>query len=260
MSRRPKSRKTGRPAHLSHSQISRYLQCPEQYRLYYIERLRPRYAPASLVFGQTVHQALAHLFQHGLDPAEYFLEAWAKLEKKKLNYGKRDSWQRLNDVGQALLTKFADEELGRLSTIESSERSFRLNITTLDLPFIGIIDLVAKLNGKRTVVDFKTSASSYAEHEVELSDQLTAYQLAEPEAEQNALCVLVKTKQPKIEWYVTSRTADQLAEYLRKVHLVTRQIDAGEFYKRPGMWCAWCDFLPVCLGDEKRIRETLVQP
>jgi hypothetical protein len=33
---------------------------------------------------------------------------------------------------------------------------------------------------------------------LQLSDQLTAYQLAELDAEQMALCVLVKTKEPKI--------------------------------------------------------------
>ena len=47
--------------HLSHSRINRYLQCPEQYRLYYIENLRPRFPSAGLVFGQLVHQALAAL-------------------------------------------------------------------------------------------------------------------------------------------------------------------------------------------------------
>ena len=42
--------------HLSYSRINKYLNCPEQYRLYYIENLRPRFAPANLVFGQIVHQ------------------------------------------------------------------------------------------------------------------------------------------------------------------------------------------------------------
>jgi hypothetical protein len=44
------------------------------------------------------------------------------------------------------------------------------------------------------------AASSYAEHEVQLSDQLTAYELVEPEAERMALWVLVKTKEPKVRW------------------------------------------------------------
>jgi hypothetical protein len=44
---------------LSHSRVNRYLLCPEQYRLYYIEKLRPKRPAASLVFGQVMHGALA---------------------------------------------------------------------------------------------------------------------------------------------------------------------------------------------------------
>jgi hypothetical protein len=87
---------------------------------------------------------------------------------------------------------------------------------------------------------------------------LTAYKLAEPETEQLALCVLVKTKEPKIEWHCVDRTGEQLAEYLAKVGYVAREITAGRFYKRSGLWCAWCDYLPVCLGDKKKVQETLV--
>src|SRR5207247_2532245 len=75
-----------------------------------------------------------------------------------------------------------------------------------------------------------------------LSDQLTAYQLAEPEAEQAALCVLVKTKEPKIEWHVAVRSCDDLAKFLAKADHIAHEIAAGHFYKRPGKWCSWCDF------------------
>jgi hypothetical protein len=60
-----------------------------------------------------------------------------------------------------------------------------------------------------------------------MSDQLTAYKLAEPETEQLALCVLVKTKEPQIEWHCVSRTGEQLAEYLAKVGYVAREISGG---------------------------------
>lgn len=39
--------------HLSFSRIDRYLRCPEQYRLYYIENLRPKFPSASLLFRAT---------------------------------------------------------------------------------------------------------------------------------------------------------------------------------------------------------------
>jgi RecB family exonuclease len=247
------------PPFLSHSQISRYLHCPEQYRLYYIEGLRPRYPAANLVFGQILHQALAHLFKEGGDPTRFFLETWEGTRVVELTYSQRDSWEKLRAAGQSLLEKFVREELPRLSSVEAVERGFELDITNLDLPLVGIIDLIADVDDKRTVVDFKSSGSAVEAHEATLSDQLTAYQLAEPQVEQLALCVLVKTKEPNIEWHLTSRSSEQVAEYLSKAELVAREITAGQFYKRPGKWCGWCDFLPVCIGDRTRAQESLVQ-
>jgi len=252
----PSARRSG--PYLSHSRISRYLLCPEQYRLYYVEGLRPRNPSANLVFGQVLHQTLASLFRDGLDPVESFRERWAEAQGWDLTYGPRDSWERLSETGRVLLQRFVRDELPRIGQVHSSEKPFEIAVTSLDVPLVGIIDLVADVDGATTVVDFKTAAKPYQDHEVHLSDQLTAYRLAVPEAERAALCVLVKTKEPQIEWHVAERTGDQIVEYLRKVRFVGQEISAGRFYKRPGLWCSWCDFLPVCLGDDKRTRQTLI--
>jgi len=238
--------------------VNRYLTCPEQYRLYYLEQLRPKVPSAALVFGQLVHQALAVLFQHGGDSVKCFQDAWGVLKDIPLEFSHRESWDKLRASGEALLAKFAAKELPRLSDIASVEKPFRLSITRLGLPFIGVIDLVGKLNGTRTVVDWKTAGSAPDGHEAALSDQLTAYQLAEPEAEQVALCVLVKTKEPQIEWHCVSRTGAQLGEYLAKVGYVSQELNANRFYKRFGLWCTWCDYLPVCLGDTRKVQESLL--
>src|SRR5213594_1227191 len=94
---------SGRPRHLSHSRINRYLLCPEQYRLYYVERLRPRTQSASLVFGQAVHMSLAFLFRQSADPVESFNEIWATTRKLDLRYSRRESWEKLQDCGRGLL-------------------------------------------------------------------------------------------------------------------------------------------------------------
>src|SRR6266571_2238238 len=86
----------------------------------------------------------------------------------------------------------------------------------------------------------KTAIFDYDDHEAALADQLTAYALAEPEAKQLALCVFVKTKEPRIEWHFAKGSAGDLAEYLDKVRMVSEDIAAGRFYKRPGKHCAWC--------------------
>jgi len=250
---------SGQTPYLSYSRINRYLHCPEQYRQYYVEKLRLRFVAASLVFGQIVHRTLAGFFQRGEAPVKSFLALWEQVKDAGLGYGQKESWQKFQTSGQALLGKFLREELPRIGNVAAAEKSFELRITSLDLPFVGVIDLIADVDGKRTVVDFKTANAAYQEHEAILSDQLTAYQLAEPEVEQTALCVLVKTKEPKIEWHVATRSGEDLAEFLAKAEYIGREIADRRFYKRPGKWCSWCDYLPVCVKDEKRIKETLVR-
>jgi len=214
---------------------------------------------ANLVFGQHVHQALARFFRTGEEPAESFDKAWLLVANEALAYRERESWQVLRDKGGALLRKFAGEEVQRIGTVRTIEQPFTLRTTRLDSPVVGIIDLVAELDGVLTVIDFKTAKSAYPEHEVVLADQLTAYQLAEPDAEQVAFCVFVKTKEPRIDWLVSRREGANLGAYLAKVEHIAGEIAAGHFYQRPGRWCSYCDYLPVCLGDKNKIRETLVQ-
>src|SRR5947209_18016018 len=201
------------PPHLSHSRINRYLTCPEQYRLYYVERLRPRIESAGLVFGALIHVAIADLFRTGEDPVEHFKRDWQNLKDVELRYKQREAWDNFNAKGEKLLQKFLTEEAPKIRQAFGIERKFELQITTLDAPFVGIIDLVGQVDDRLTVIDFKTAGSDYEDHEAALSDQLTAYALAEPEAHQVALCVLVKTKEPRIEWPFAKRSADVLAEY-----------------------------------------------
>src|SRR5438552_15292801 len=100
--------------HLSHSRVNRYLTCPEQYRLYYVEKLRPRIESAGLVFGVAIHAALADLFRTGEDPVEHFLRDWQNLKDVELRYKKRESWEDFDAKGQKLLAKVLAEEAPKL--------------------------------------------------------------------------------------------------------------------------------------------------
>src|SRR5205809_4958414 len=151
--------------YLSYSRINRYLHCPEQYRLYYVENFRPRHAPASLVFGQIVHRALAGLFQRKEDPVKLFLALWEQVKDAGLGYGQKESWEKFQASGQALLGKFLREELPRIGNVAAAEKPFELRITSLALPFVGIIDLIADLDGKLTVVASKTANVAFHEHD-----------------------------------------------------------------------------------------------
>jgi hypothetical protein len=244
--------------YLSYSRVNRYLLCPEQYRLYYVENLRPKVQSANLVFGQVIHQSLADLFGKQSNPVKLFQEKWNLLKDIELDYGQKESWERLERVGRLLLEEFLQREFSKFGAIEASEKVFKLNITGFDLSFQGVIDLIAELDGERAVVDFKTSAASYQDYEVLLSDQLTAYQLAEPETKKSVLCVFVKTQKPKIEWHKSCRSAGEMMEFLSKVSHIAGEIISGRFYKRPGKWCSWCDYLPICTKDTAKAKQTLV--
>ncbi len=238
--------RTGPPP-LSHSRINRYETCPESYRLYYVERIRVKTPSASLVFGSFVHQALAALFIQDANPSELFTELWNQVEYAEIQYNCRETWESLLERGKALLDQFVAEELPKIGDIHAVEQPFELAVSHLDVPLIGVVDLVADVNGEPTVVDFKTSGSRYDDHEIALSDQLTAYALAQPAARQSAYCVLVKTKQTRIEWHFARRTPEQTTAYLDKIAFVGQDIRAGKFWKRPGKHCSWCDYLELCL-------------
>jgi CRISPR/Cas system-associated exonuclease Cas4 (RecB family) len=244
--------------HLSHSRINRYLHCPEQYRLYYVEGLRTRVPAANLIFGKTMHEALAAFFRTKADPAAFFARAWDSLRGVELTYGQYDSWDKLAVSGETLLTRFVTDEAPRVTAIEAVEEAFSVTVTSFGVPLVGVVDLVAAFEGKRTVVDFKTAARDYEEHAVVLNDQLTAYAVARPDAEQVALCVFVKGRVPRIEWHLARRQPADLVAYLQKAEIVVQAITARHFYKRPGWWCSSCDYLPVCLGDFQMVHEKLV--
>jgi hypothetical protein len=245
--------------HLSYSRINRYLTCPEQYRLHYLENLRPKIESAGLVFGALVHIALADFFREGVDPADTFLREWENLKGVELHYNKHDSWNALNSKGGKILQRFLQEEVPKIQKVYGIEKKFELAVTFMDLPFIGAVDLIAQVEGQTTIIDFKTATSDYDAHEVALSDQLTAYCLAEPTAERVAFCILTKTKEPTIQWHFAKRGANDLLEFLTKVRLVLDDISAGKFYKRPGKYCRYCDYLPACLGDRRKAQATLVR-
>src|SRR5437867_9749457 len=123
--------------HLSHSRINRYLTCPEQYRLYYVEKLRPRIESAGLVFGVVIHAVIADLFRTGEDPVEHFERDCQNLKGVELRYKKRESWQDFDAKGAKLLKKFLEDEAPKIRQTMSIERKFELRVTALDAPSSG---------------------------------------------------------------------------------------------------------------------------
>jgi hypothetical protein len=206
-----------------------------------------------------MHLALAGYFRHKHDAVAVFDREWQALREFELRYSKKETWEFLHATGAALLEGFCREHAQKITRVLAVEEPFGLTLSNLHLPFVGIIDLVAEMEGKLTLIDWKTAGSDFEKYEVELLDQLTAYQLARPEVEQAAVCVLLKQKKPRIVWHLTRREPPHVMEYLRKAEAIADQVARGVFYKRFGRWCRQCEFLPLCLGDQAKAEETLVK-
>jgi len=44
-----------------------------------------------------------------------------------------------------------------------------------------------------------------------------------------------------------------------KVEIVAQQITNDAFYERVGFWCRQCEFMPLCLGNKRKAKDTLVR-
>ncbi len=248
---------------LSHSKVNRYDFCPRAFRYYYIEGWKPKVKKPALLFGEAVDRAISDFFKIGNDPVTVFETAWRGLKESPVEWGKRNSWEGLLDTGKKLLERFVAEEVLRFTEVVPENVQRRLTADLDGLSVVGYPDLYGKVDGRITLVDFKTAQSSYDPDEVQLNEQLTAYWwllLANGlPVERVAFCVLLKLKEPRIEWSFAVRTQEEIAEYQEKLRLIAADIERGRFPKKTSSCGQWggCDYLPLCLGHEARIRETL---
>jgi len=248
---------------LSHSRVTKYDFCPRAYRHYYIDGWKPKKKKVPLLFGDAVDRSIQALFKTGEDPVPVFEAIWLPLKEAPIDWGKRNSWDGLLSIGKGLLARFVAEEVPRFSDVALENVQRRLQAEINGVTVAGYLDLYAKVDRLITLTDFKTAQSGYDPEEVELNEQLTAYWWLLLEnglpVERVAFCVLLKLKDPRIEWHFAKRDESAVAEYRDKLRIIAEDIKRGRFPKKSSSCGLWggCDYKPLCLGNEIKIREEL---
>lgn len=251
---------------LSYSKVERYLTCPRSYKHFYDEGWRPKITSANLVFGDCIHGAVETCLDKGNDPVATFCQLWQEQKDNELSYNQRFTWEKLLSIGTNLMKLFAEEHLKRFVKVHSIEQ--RLIFPIGHHTCYGFSDIIADVIDDQgeiitALIDIKTAASDYKPVAVQLNDQLTVYHYGckglLPKPERVGYLVFVKTVTPKISWHWGIRTSDDEQEWVAKATWASEQIMLGQYPKHPTMACDWCDFAPLCLGDEALIAETLVQ-
>ena len=249
----------------SYTQISQYLRCPKQYRYRYLDGWREKDTRASAVFGRCFEKALTAYFANE-DCSIALFKEWAAYRNTALEYGRSDSWDRMLQQGIHLLHLFAQNDRVRIS---EPDRDLQIKVTR-QLPhgnaFVAVLDAVGRIDGRRYLIDWKTTSSRYTEEPDGLwsmDPQLTCYAWISG-IRDVSMVVFVRKKLPEIQYLRTTISEEQINEYGHLVQATIRQIEAGSFPPHSGIrfpmnGCTTCSYWGLCLKNQRLIESTLTR-
>jgi putative RecB family exonuclease len=232
---------------LSHSAITLYLNCPQGFKLHYLDRHPHRPAPP-LNKGGAVHAALEFMYRdrlHGPPPIEHVLDAFdaAFDDEAYLTFGERED---AYADGTLMIQKYYEAHSGDAFHPAMAVEQ-RLEFEVEGVPIVAVIDRIDKLeSGRVRIVDYKTGKAPTREQS-ETSPQLTLYQMAVEDQlglEVEELQLYHVPSQTPIT--VARRGEEAIGAARARVRGVVRGVEAGEFEPVQQERCAWCDWREHC--------------
>jgi PD-(D/E)XK nuclease superfamily len=249
----------------SYSQISRYLRCPRSYRYRYLDGWREKDTRAAMIFGRCFENALGAYFRREDSTAALFKD-WLAFRDVPLDYGKGDSWDRMVHQGVHLLEMFSRDDR---VCVQWPAGELQIKIVR-SLPggneFVAYVDAVGEIDGKRHLIDWKTTTSCYPDSPqglLGLDPQLICYSWMSGISDA-ALVVFVRKRLPEIQYLKTTITEDQRGEFGRLVANTVGQIESGQFPSHSGIrfpqnGCTSCSHLGLCLNNQRLIEANLIR-
>ena len=249
----------------SYSQISQYLRCPRSYRYRYLDGWREKDTRASMIFGRCFEKALAAYFCRE-DPAAVLFQEWGAYRDAVLDYAKGDSWDKLVHQGVHLLQVFAQHDRIRIRFPKKNLQLKRMRSLPNGNEFVSYLDAIGEIDGKRHLIDWKTTTSRYPgepEGLLALDPQLLCYSWVSG-IRDVALVVFVRKQLPEIQYLKASITEEQQKEFGELVEATVAQIEAGQFPAHSGIRfpmnsCTSCSHLGLCLVNQPLIDEKLIR-
>jgi CRISPR/Cas system-associated exonuclease Cas4 (RecB family) len=252
--------------HVSFSQVTTYLLCPEKFNQAYVKGRLPAHRAPALVFGSAIHEALAWyhecLMAGTLKPSLADLSRVFDIKFAEGGEGPIPvMWD--GEEGRERLAKLGREVLGvyhetstpyRVLAVEKAFSIVRTDSRTgepHEEMLSGVVDLVEQdADGTIYITELKTSARRFDDIRLRCDHQVSVYSAARsalgfPDAKLR-FRVLLKTKKPSIETYEVQRDELQVAETGRVIDQVLRAVDMGIFYPVRGWQCAACPYRATC--------------
>src|SRR5437762_1769524 len=249
----------------SYTQISQYLTCPRRYRHRYLDGWREKDTRAAMLFGRAFESALAAVFRREDASAVLFRE-WSACRQQDLQYSKYDSWDRMLQQGIQLLERFCQEDRIR---IRQPRRNLQVKFV---LPigghneFVAYIDAIGELDGRRCLLEWKTTSSRYPEEPqglLALDPQLVCYSWITGISDV-AQVVFVRKRLVEIQYLRTTIPDEQRHEFSQLVEATVRQIESAQFLPHSGIRfpqnpCSSCPYIGLCLGRQELVEAALIR-
>lgn len=253
-----------KPLLLSKSRLNAFCQCPEKYRLTYVEKIPRERTPVALVEGSALHHIVENVLVYGRNIPDMAkvasAEFWASIVWENTEYPNADAYAAAQENILAEAAIFLDK-IGVLNTYQM-ETYFEhplvhpvtgeVDDSILLRGYADIIDAPAK--GVTRIIDIKTSAKSPNAEQAHRAFELTVYaylmacrfgfHLEVPVA----LLYLVRAKDKKVLWLQSERTLPDFVKAYETIVSVARAIRQALYWKNPGVHCSWCDYQELCFA------------
>lgn len=258
------------------SQRRSFRRCGYEYLLHYGQGWRPKLLKGQYAFGnamELVATAVAAGWVTTPEQAELgFLAYWGQLDPTQMEWSTRVTYEKLTDEGVALSRVIVPSIQERILVPEEPEQMVAQESIGFELapgvPELSIPDLWCWVRADLfsdyypTILDFKTGDRPFVEQSVELDEQLTDYQLAEESqgryAAQLGLCVMIRGKEPRVQWLLVPRRADDVVDRFRSSAItIDGAIKRGEFWQNDRQCFAMgtCAMVPLCYASQASERD-----
>jgi len=248
----------------SYTQISQYLTCPRRYRHRYLDGWKEKDTRAAMLFGRAFELALGAYFRRE-DPGDVLFREWSACKDHDLQFSDRDTWDRMLEQGIMLLIRFCQDDRIRIPQPRRNlQIKFEREVGRNE--FVAYIDGIGELDGRRCLLEWKTSASRYPEEPaglLALDPQLVCYSWMTGIADV-AQIVFVRKRLVEIQYLRTTITDEQRQEFGHLVEDTIGRIESAEFLPHSGIRfpqnpCTTCPYVGLCLGRQEMIDVSLVR-
>jgi len=262
--------------HWSFSALNQFVNiCSLQYAFQRIMRLPPSFTSVNLSFGTAFHRVCEWINLTRKDGAlprrteatDLFGTLW---ERQVLE----DRHIRFDDQTADVLSRQGRDMIGCLvDKLDPDEQVLTVNEAfavplvdqwgeSLETPMIGEIDTVVEKDGRRTIVDWKTSGARWPKQKPHVDLQPTVflygYHNTHGEIPSFRFDVVVKNKTPLLEQHKTNRTQDQFDRMVSLVKRVESMIASEHWLpSEQSFYCGGCGFQEACRGWHRQKTRTI---